>query len=82
MQFFLKNSLVQTFEREDLPFNGKSSLHHGDKIQLDKFGYLFSTLADLFPKLLYLVYEKTVCNIFEARQTGNIHRRCLSLGLP
>lgn len=49
MSFFLKNPPIQTFEKEDLPFNGKSLFHHGGKIQLHKFGYLLLILADFFP---------------------------------
>ena len=58
MYFFLKNPPIQAFEREDLPFNGISLFHHEDKMQLYKFGYLFSILADFFPKLLQLAYKK------------------------
>lgn len=51
MYFFLKKSPIQAFEREDLPFNGRSSFHREDKIQLYKFGYLVSILADFPPKV-------------------------------
>lgn len=68
MYFFLKNSPIQAFEKEDLPFNGRSSFHHEDKIQLHKFGYLSSILAEFFPNLLLLAIK----NKFEATHTGSI----------
>lgn len=55
MYFFLKNSPIQAFEKEDLPFHGRSSFHREDKTQLHKFGYLLSILADFFSPFNYYI---------------------------